>query len=226
MTIIAQSSASVAPISTYSLLLTTIADWLHRSDLTNQIPDFVQLAEDELNTELRLRLMEVDETLTLTAGENTVAIPSRYLEPIFLEIVWGSTQANERLTYLSPAQMELQDSTSVAVEPEYWTINGDNIEFPEPADQNYTLRFRMLKGLELATDLTNAVLSKYRGLYLYGALLQAAPYMRDDPRIPTWGAMYANLLRKVKSKEARSKTLTRLVMDQAIIQSRSNIFRG
>lgn len=223
MTIIVESISSSWD---YPQLVATVKDWLHRSDLDSQVPDFITLAEDELNTDLRMRLMEVDQTLILPAGMNTVEIPARYLEPMFLEIVWGDTQENERLTYLSPEQMTLQDSTGVAVEPEYWTINGANIEFPEPADQDYTLRFRMLRGFDIANDGTNAVLAKYRGLYLYGALLQAAPYMRDDPRIAVWGSMYTNLLRKANSKEARSKSLTHMVMDDSLIKSRSNIFRG
>lgn len=219
----------VEPVSSawnYTQLVSAVKEWLHRNDLDARIPDFITLAEDELNTDLRMRLMEVDEQLTLSAGANTVALPSRYLEPMFLEIVYGDDQENERLTYLSPEQMTLQDSNNVAVEPEYWTINGANIEFPEPADREYTLRFRMLRGLDIANDSTNAVLAKYRGLYLYGALLQAAPYMRDDSRMTVWASMYANLLRKANNKEGRSKSLTHLVMDDSIIKSRSNIFRG
>lgn len=213
-------------ITTYGELQTAVDAWLHRSDLTNVIHDFIALAEDELNAELRMRFMEVDETLTLLTGQNTVALPARYLEPVLLEIVWGTTQQNERLIYLTPTQMEVQDSTGVAVEPEYWTINGGNIEFPEPADQDYTLRFRMIRSLDVANDGTNEVLTKYRGLYLYGALLQSAPYIRDDARLASWGAMYATLLRKANNKEARSKTLATLRVDIPLIKSRSNIYRG
>jgi hypothetical protein len=213
-------------ISTYTELQDAIASWLHRSNLTTTIPDLITLAEDELNAELRLRVMEVDETLTLTAGDNTVALPARYLEPVLLEIVWGGTQENERLTFLSPMQMTLQDSANVAVEPEYWTVNGENIEFPEPADQNYTLRFRMLKRLDIATDTTNYLLSNWRGLYLYGALLQSAPFIHDDARMQTWGVMYEKLMRKVKNKESRSKALATLRTDSPLLKSRSNIYRG
>ena len=37
---------------------------------------------------------------------------------------------------------------------------------------------------------TNALLSRYFGIYLYGILAEAAPYMGDDERVQTWGAAY------------------------------------
>lgn len=213
-------------ITTYSELQTAVASWLHRTDLTSQVVDFIALAEDELNSQLRLRMMEVDETLTLTAGQNTVALPSRYLEPIFLELVFAGGRDNERLVFQSPDQMAVFDNATVAQEPEYWTINGSNIEFPEPADQNYTLRFRMLKRLDIAADTTNNLLSNWRGLYLYGACLQAAPYIVNDARIPTWKLMYDNLFKKVQAKEGRRNIRANLITEVGINRHRSNIFRG
>jgi hypothetical protein len=213
-------------MATYTELKASVADWLHRADLTSQVVDFITLAEDELNAKLRLRMMEVDEPLTLSQGSNTVALPSRYLEPILLEIVFPDDRDNKRLAYLSPQQMELFDSSSGRQEPDYWTINGSNIEFPEQADQAYTLRFRMLKRLDIAADTTNNLLSNYRGLYLFGALLQATPYMVDDQRIATWQLMYTNLLNKVMAKESRTNVLANLRSDLPLTRRHSNIFRG
>lgn len=212
-------------ITTYSELQTALANWTHRTDLAARIQEFITLAEDELNSELRLRTMESDQTLTLTSGQNTVALPSRYLEPVFLEIVFSGDRENKRLTYQTPDQMALFDSSTVAQEPDYWTINGGNIEFPEPADQTYTLRFRMLRRLDIATDSTNDLLSNWRGLYLYGAMLQAAPYMANDARMITWKAMYDSLLTKVKAKEGRRNIRANLQTELATTHRR-NIFQG
>jgi hypothetical protein len=184
------------------------------------------MAEDELNTQIRGRLLEVDETLTILAGATTVALPDRYIEPVFLEIVFNDDRENERLTYLSPDQMTVFSSPTARQEPEYWTINGGNIEFPEPADLQYQLRFRMLKRLNLFEDLTNEVITNYRGLYLYGSLLQAAPYIIGDERIPTWTRMYENLLKKVRDKESRVNVRANLRTEIDYHVRRSDIFRG
>lgn len=212
-------------LTTYTELKASLADWLHRSDLTSQIADFVTLAESEINTELRLRLMEADEALTLTSATRTVALPSRYIEPISLELVI-SGQSNQELTYRQPQQLAINAAAGSTARPEYWTVNGSNIEFPNLSDATYTLKFRMLKGLDLTATSTNAMLSAYPGLYLYGSLLQAAPYMVNDARIQTWKAMYESLKAKISRKEARSKTLARLVTDLPSVRAQSNIITG
>ena len=42
-------------LNNYSDLKTTVANYLARSDLTSVIPDFIQLAEQRLRRELRIR---------------------------------------------------------------------------------------------------------------------------------------------------------------------------
>lgn len=212
-------------LSTYTELKAAVADYLHRSNLTAQVVDFITLAESEINTDMRLRKQESDETLTLSSGATTVALPTRYSEPIRLDIVI-SGQDNRELTYLPPAQLTVQATTGSSCEPDYWTINGANIQFPAPADQSYSLLFKMLGDFDIATTSTNALLTKYPGIYLYGALLQAAPYLANDARITTWATMYSNLVDKANKKEARTRTLTTLRTELPSTGRRTNIYRG
>lgn len=214
-------------ITTYAELQATVISWVHRADLATQVVDFIALAESEINTDMRLRLMEVDEPLALLAGARTIALPSRFLEPIKLELVFPGRD-NEALTYLTPQEMTPDAATGSSYQPEYWTVNGDTIEFPNDADQNYTLTFRMLKGFDIAATSNNALLTKYPGVYLYGALLQAQPYMVNDARMATWAVMYSNLVKKANRLEARNKTLANLRTEHpsALRRWASNIFRG
>lgn len=222
MTIIAQ------PIDAkdYDWLKAAIASWLHRSDLTLQIPDFIMLAESEINTVMRTRLMEVDDALTLTAGTRTIALPDIYLEPIRLDLVFTGRD-NETLTYQAPNQMRIETQTGAAYQPQFWTVNGDNIEFPAVADVDYSVLFRNLQGFDIATTSTNSLLTKYPGVYLFGSLLQAAPYIANDARMATWETMYRRILTLANRKEARNKVLTTLQTELAANSSRmNNIFRG
>ena len=43
------------PFTSYSDLKTSIANYLARTDLTDQIPDFITFAENRLRRELRIR---------------------------------------------------------------------------------------------------------------------------------------------------------------------------
>jgi hypothetical protein len=224
MTIIAQ------PIDAkdYDWLKAAIASWLHRSgsaELTLRIPEFIMLAESEINTFMRMRLMEVDDSLTLLAGTRTIALPDLYLEPIRLDLVFTGRD-NETLTYQAPNQMRIETQTGAAYQPQFWTVNGANIEFPAVADQDYSVLFRNLQGFDIATTSTNELLTKYPGVYLYGSLMHAAPWIANDARIATWGSMYDRIVKLANRKEARNKTLTTLQTELARGSRNNNIFRG
>ena len=44
-------------INSYSSLQTAVANWLDRSDLTDRIPEFIDLAEARINRALRVTFM-------------------------------------------------------------------------------------------------------------------------------------------------------------------------
>ncbi len=174
---------------------------------------------------LHTRLMEVDEDVTLTIATRTIALPSRFIEPITLELVITG-QANTPLIYQPLQRLAIDSNVGSTCRPQYWTINGSNLEFPNLSDATYACVFRMVKGYDIASTSTNDLLTEYPGIYLYGALLQAAPYLRDDDRVQTWGVMYTNLLKKARRKESRRHALTSLVMDDGLARTRSNIITG
>lgn len=222
MTIIAQTTANSYD---YTWLKSALANWLHREDLTARIPEFIALAESEINADMRLRLMEVDSELTLLSGTRTVELPARYSEPIRLDIVFTGRD-NKELTYVPRAQMPIETASGSSYEPEYWTINGADIEFPALADRDYALSFRNLQDFDIQTTENNALLTKYPGVYLYGALVQASPFVVKDERVATWAQMYDRIKRKANVKEARTKVLATLRADHPSTRHRSNIFQG
>jgi hypothetical protein len=77
---------------------------------------------------------------------------------------------------------------NTAREPVYYTLLGSTIEvFPTP-DQNYTLElayYQDIPTMSADTD-TNWLLTKAPDSYLYGALLQAAPYLKDAEETGLW----------------------------------------
>jgi len=76
---------------------------------------------------------------------------------------------------------------------------------PTP-DGSYTAQFWYKAGIAVLSDTntTNWLLTNYPNLYLYAALLESAPYLRDDERILLWQGMYddgVNRLRKYRTRE-------------------------
>jgi hypothetical protein len=68
-------------------LRTGVADWLNRSDLTdNQIDDFVAIGEARLYEELRVPPLEVVQSFTVTATNASIIIPAGFIEIIELKL--------------------------------------------------------------------------------------------------------------------------------------------
>lgn len=195
---------STTTVKNLAWLRAELVAWLHRADLTDRIDTFILLAESEINTEARMRLMEVDVYLTLAAGTRTVALPERFIEPICLELAIAG-QSESDLIYRTPDDITVNQS--YAGRPLYWTINGETIEFEHNADQDYPLKFRLMQGFEIEATESNALLTKYPGIYLYGALLHSAPFLVNDQRLAIWERLYERTLALMLKAEARTRNL-------------------
>ena len=88
--------------ATYSDLQTSIAGYLARSDLTNQIPDFITFAENRLRRELRVRQMLKSVTTATVSGDSTVEVPSDFLQIRDFVVLTNPIQP---LSYSSPSTL-------------------------------------------------------------------------------------------------------------------------
>jgi hypothetical protein len=64
----------------YTSFVTTVENYLARSDLTSVIPDFVELAQERLSRDLRVQEMLKVSTASTTSGDATVGFPADFLE--------------------------------------------------------------------------------------------------------------------------------------------------
>ena len=60
---------------------------------------------------------------------------------------------------------------------------------------------------------TNGVLADYPDLYLFGALVEAAPYLRDADMLALFAARFDAALTEARIKEGRNRTQTALRVD-------------
>ena len=210
---------------TYNGLLASISDWLVRSDLTAAAPDFVTLVDADLNAMTqRLRIQEVEQALVTVPGSRYVALPAGYDEPLglWLNWTWGREPLEE-------ATAENIGVTTDAGRPCAWCVDGADIAFDRPADQAYPLVFRMVSGFGLAAGLAPStyVLKTYPSIYLFGALLKSAPYLKDDDRLPTWNGLFGQAMQAMVNKEGRSRSGAALRVDAALTRGRRfDIVRG
>jgi hypothetical protein len=187
------------PFSNYTELKAAVTGWLHR-DLAAQIPDFITLAETSINRIAQVRAMENEVPLVLAANTRTIALPAGFETPL---AVWlGTSHQHE----LSPATPEELPVTGAAGRPTYWTVDGINLAFDCPSDIARTVTLRYRGGFKLSdTASTNALLTKYPDIYLYGTLLQSAPWIRDQAMLQTWEVFYARAVKEINATESRAR---------------------
>jgi hypothetical protein len=212
-------------ISSYATLQSAVAGTIHRPNDTNitaNVPLFIQLCEADLNDRLLLREMESDEPLTLTLNQNYVALPAGFISPIAFWLVVDSQRVP--LKPLLPQQLPYDTS---ATQPAYWAIDGANIRFDCPAGSAYSAFLRCIKTDNLsASNTSNALLLKRPDVYLFGTLKQAALFAKDDNDAQKWGAMYEQAIRGLKAAENRSRSFVPMRTDIPSGGNRGNIFRG
>jgi len=189
----------MATITNYSTLQSAIADYLNRQDLTAQIPMFIQFCEADMNTRLRCREMIV--RATTTNDDEFVKLPLDYIEAINLQIVGG--QSPLRYITLDKAD-EINYSQIYTQVHNYSLMNGAIELIPAPTDdvEIEMVYYGKIPALS-STNTTNWLLTRAPDVYLYGALVHAAPFLLDDQRIQTFNAFYASRIEALNG-EAQS----------------------
>jgi hypothetical protein len=203
-------------LATYSDLKTTVANYLARTDLTTQIPDFIRFAELRLRRELRIRQMLKTVTTTTTGGDPTVALPSDFLET---RDFFVSTNPIQPLTYASPAIFSRNTNTTQSGKPLNYTILASEFKLSPVPDSTYTLEMLYYASPTFMDDTnsSNAFMANAPDALLYAALLEAEPYLMNDARINTWGSLYDRAIATLtKSDEASQYSGVPLSMSYAV----------
>jgi len=175
--------------STYSDLQTSIANYLARSDLTSQIPDFITFAENRLRRELRIRQMLKSVTTSTVSGDSTVEVPSDFLEIRDFVVM---TNPITPMSYSSPSTLSNDPRTSEVGVPRSYTILANEFQLAPSPDAVYTLKllYYSAPAYLSSSNTSNTFLTTAPDALLYASLIEAEPYLMNDARINTWGTMY------------------------------------
>ena len=186
-------------LTNYTTLKASIANWLNRSDLTDEIADdFIVLTEADFNSKLRVRKMIAQSTITIDS--ETESIPTGFLQVRDFYILSGSTKYP--LRYMTPPQMDQVKGTSVTGIPQAYTILGDTFRFTPKPDSSYSGYLNYYKKFDAlsSTNATNFILTDHPAIYLYGSLFHAANFLGgyNPQQVQTWQQMYATALERLE----------------------------
>ena len=188
-------------LNTYSALKASVANWLNRTDLTDEIVDFISLTEADFNSKLRIRKMISETTITIDA--ETEDLPTGFLQIRDFFIVSGSTKLP--LRYMTPSQMDSIKGTSTTGTPEVYTILGDKLRFAPKPNSTYTATLNFYKKFDALSDsnTSNFILSDHPSIYLYGALYHATNFLGgiDKMLVQKWQQMYATAMERLERND-------------------------
>lgn len=191
-------------ISTYSELQSAVADFLNRDDLASAVPTFIRLAEARFSRDMRHWRMETRSTAELDTQYS--AIPADFLQPIRLQITDAPTS---EVAPISTAQMlQLRGDRNDRVgRPTNYALTAGGIELYPTPDLTYNaslVYYARIPALS-ASNTTNWLLNEAPDVYLYGALVHSAPYLKDDARIQIWEALLAQGINNLNTSSADAK---------------------
>lgn len=185
----------MAVITSYSTLLTEVASWLARSDLTSAIPGFVQNFEERFFRQPKNFGPWMHTALNISFS-TTAAVPSDCLA---LKIAYLNGQSETPLIASSLEQVLQSYPRTSSGKPRWIARDGTTFVFGPLPDGTYTLNGTYFaKPTVLRSYAADAaahwLVVNAPDLLLYGALMEAQPYVMNDKRYPLWDAKYKEAL--------------------------------
>ena len=198
------------PINSYAELKTAIANYLQRGDLTAMIPQFIALAESDIQADIAdLPEFLVHATATTATGNPLVDTLNMYA----LRDAW----VNGDKVHIAMPGMITTTSTYTG-SPQAVAIEGASAirVYPTP-DAAYAIDVLYvpvispsLAGGEPDDVATNWILQRHPGAYLYGACLHASGYIEDAAKLSAWQAGYDAALQRMRGASRQGHTTSRV----------------
>lgn len=178
-------------IATYDDLVAAVGRWIKRNDLTANIPDFITLFEARANRVLRTESQRT--STTIAVANNLAPLPAGYLEAITVG------DGTDESLFLTPLQYGASQPNSG-----FYAIDGGNIRVSGNTGNlslSYYAKFPALG----PTTTTNWLLDNAPDAYLFGALVEAEPFLYNDARMAMWKERGDNALISIQSADDQAK---------------------
>lgn len=180
-------------LTTYAGLQASIKSWLNHPAADVGVPDFIALAEIRFNRELRLNAQ--DSIANGTLSDQFIAIPSDLVDLKRITITANGEEHD--LRYVTPEDFDRYQPLSG--KPFVYTSFTNNYRVAPGPDGAYPYTvYYSARFPALADAGTNWLLQNAPDVYLYGALMEAEPFLKNDGRIQLWATAFQNSIAKLR----------------------------
>jgi len=177
---------TVSFVLTYDSLITTVEQYLERNDpaTVNQIPTFITLCEFEIAQQIKtLGQMQVVESTMLT-GNPVIQKPARWRKTISFNVVVDGARQPVYLRKYEYIKSYAPDASNTGLPLYYGDYDYEHwIVGPTP-DQDYNFEVLFYERIApLSSENQTNWLTQYApNAMLFGTLLQAMPFLKNDQR--------------------------------------------
>jgi len=185
-------------LTNYNAFVSTVESYLARTDLSSQIPDFIQMAQFRMTRDLRTeRMLKV---ATTAPTDNKVAFPTDFLE---LREMHFQGNPPILLEFQSPDLFFRNGQTTLSGRSHYFTMLGTEFQFAPSQDSSYTIQilYYAQPTFISSTVASNLFLAYYPDALLYATLAEAEPYLMNDQRVVTWSSLYDRAIANIKQSD-------------------------
>jgi hypothetical protein len=196
---------TVAAVMTYDSLVNDIETYLERTDTATlqKIPQFIMLAEQVIASELKFLGNLTVAQSTMIAGEPVIDKPARWRKTVSMNVTVDGKKNPILLRKYEYLREYWPDAVDVDVPKFYCDYDYTHwLVAPTPA-QAYSyevLYYERIQPLD-STNQSNWFTQYAPQALLYGSLLQAMPFLKNDERMAMWQSQYSQIMEVLKVED-------------------------
>jgi hypothetical protein len=190
---------------TYASLVTDISSYLERTDTATieKIPTFIMLAEQVISTEIQFLGNLTVVTSTMNVGEPIIVKPARWRKTVSINLIDNNQRQPvflRKYEYLRNYWPNATQRDTPVYYCDYDYTHWLVAPTPDLAYNYEVLYYERVQPLDV-TNQTNWFTQYAPQAMLYGSLLQAMPFLKNDERMPMWQAQYDRVIATLKTED-------------------------
>ena len=196
---------TTAAVMTYDSLVADISSYLERTDTATleKIPTFIMLAEQIIASEIKFLGNLTPMQSTLTMNDPVINKPARWHKTVSMNVTVAGKKRPVLLRKYEYLREYWPDPTETDVPAYYADYDYTHWLVAPTPDADYSfevLYYERIQPLD-SSNQTNWFTIYAPQALLYGTLLQAMPFLKNDSRIPLWQQMYRQVMDTLKSED-------------------------
>lgn len=196
---------TTAAVMTYDSLVADISSYLERTDQATleKIPTFIMLAEQVIAAEIKFLGNLTPMQSNLVMGEAVINKPARWHKTVSMNVTVGGVRQPVFLRKYEYLREYWPDPTQTDPPKFYADYDYTHWLIAPTPDDDYAfevLYYERIQPLD-SSNQTNWFTIYAPQALLYGTLLQAMPFLKNDERIPMWQAQYDKIMQVLKAED-------------------------